>query len=190
VNAVVTKPLMTAEELLALPEDGVDRWLIRGQLREKPMTRRNRFHAKLEARIAQLLGEWLDAQPVPRGEVLSGEAGVTLRRNPDTSVGIDVVYISAQVAGAQSDQSSMIEGVPTLAVEVLSPSDSEEEINEKIMDYLSSGVALVWVVDPHFQTITVYEPARPPVLYNIQQTLSADPHLPGFRVPLARIFQR
>jgi Uma2 family endonuclease len=189
VNAVIAKPLMTAEELLALPEDGVDRWLIRGQLREKSMTRRNRFHARIEAKIAFLLNEWLEQQPHPRGEVLSGEAGVFLRRNPDTLVGIDVVYIPPQLAAAQTDQTSMIEGAPTLAVEVLSPSDQEEETNEKIQAYLSNGVALIWLVDPHFETVTVYETSQPPILCNIRQTLSADPHLPGFRVPVARIFQ-
>jgi Uma2 family endonuclease len=190
VNAVVTKPLMTADELLALPEDGVDRWLIRGQLREKPMTNRNRFHASIEAWIAHLFNAWLERQPAPRGQVLSGEAGVILRRSPDTTVGIDVVYISPQVMAAQTDRSSMIEGVPVLAVEILSPSDQEEETNEKIEDYLECGVPLVWLVDPHFQTITVYEPGKPPMLYNVEQTISADPHLPGFRVPLARVFQR
>jgi hypothetical protein len=38
--------LMTTEELLAIPEDGTDRWLIAGELRERPMTRRNRFHSR------------------------------------------------------------------------------------------------------------------------------------------------
>jgi Uma2 family endonuclease len=189
-HVAVTKPRMTAEELLALPEDGIDRWLIRGQLREKPMTKRNRFHARLEARIAHLLSAWLDSQPQPRGEVLSGEAGVILRRDPDTTVGIDVVYVSAQLAAAQTSETSMIEGVPTLAVEVSSPSDQEEETNEKIEDYLECGVPLVWLVDPHFQTITVYETGKPPMLYNIEQTISAEPHLPGFRVPMTHIFQR
>jgi len=46
---------MTTEELLALPEDGVDRYLIRGLLREKPMTKRNRWHTRVEARIVYLL---------------------------------------------------------------------------------------------------------------------------------------
>ena len=38
--------LVTAEELLAMPENGVDRWLIRGKVKEKPMTVRNRFHSR------------------------------------------------------------------------------------------------------------------------------------------------
>ena len=36
----VASPLMTVEEFLALPDDGVDRVLIRGELRERPMTTR------------------------------------------------------------------------------------------------------------------------------------------------------
>jgi hypothetical protein len=52
---------MTTEELLALPENGTDRWLIRGQLRERPVTVRNHTHSLVMARVAQLLGNWLDA---------------------------------------------------------------------------------------------------------------------------------
>jgi hypothetical protein len=88
--------VMTTEELLGLPQDGVDRWLIRGQLREKPMAVRNRWHSRIMIRVGKLLDNWLDQQPAPRGSVLGGEAGVRLRRNPDTTVGIDVVYVSAE----------------------------------------------------------------------------------------------
>src|SRR5947209_20626188 len=87
--------LMTTEELLAMPDDGVERWLIRGELREKreevggkPMTIRNRFHSRLTTRVAKFLDNWLDKQPKPRGAVLSGEAGVRLRHDPDTVVGL------------------------------------------------------------------------------------------------------
>jgi hypothetical protein len=89
---------MNTEDMLALPEDGIDRGLIRGQLREKPLTKRTRTHSRIEAKLAYLLGAWLEKQPAPRGEILCGEAGCRLRRNPDSTVGIDVVYISAEVA--------------------------------------------------------------------------------------------
>ncbi len=39
------------------------------------------------------------------------------------------------------------------------------------------------------ETVRVYQPAAPPVLYN-KQELSGDPHLPGFRVPVAALFGR
>jgi hypothetical protein len=67
--------LMTADEFLALPNDGVERWLVRGEVREFGMMVRNRWHSRVEARVVQSLLNWLDLQPLPRGAVYSGEAG-------------------------------------------------------------------------------------------------------------------
>jgi Uma2 family endonuclease len=185
-----TAVVMSTDELLALPDDGVERWLIRGQLREKPMTVRNREHSRIMIRVGQLLGNWLDRQPVPQGEVLGGEAGCRLRRDPDTTVGIDIAYVGPELAAQQSEETTLIDGVPILAVEILSPSDTQEAIHEKVDDYLSAGVRLVWVVNPHDRTVRVYQPDAESQLLNIIQELSGDPHLPRFCTPVARIFER
>ncbi len=187
--------LMTTEELLALPDDGVDRWLIRGQLREKrpqpggpPMTVRNRTHSRIMVRVSKFLDNWLDQQPEPRGRVLCGEAGVKLPRDPQTTVGIDVAYVSAEVMARQSDDTTLIDGVPILAVEILSPSDTQEEIDEKLDDYRAAGIPLVWVIDPHDRTVTIYRPDAELEVVNVTQELSGEPHLPGFRVAVAQLF--
>ena len=79
-NAPIAPPhLMTAEEFLALPDDGVERWLIRGQLREKrpetiEMTYSNSTHSWIEANIVYWLKQWQRQQAPPRGRVLCGEA--------------------------------------------------------------------------------------------------------------------
>ena len=104
--ATASPPLMTTEELIAMPDDGVERWLIRGRLRESredPTTKRNRFHSRVMARVAHLLEAWLEKQPNPRGEVFCGEAGVRLRNDPDTTVGVHVVYVTADVLARQTD---------------------------------------------------------------------------------------
>src|ERR687890_471834 len=118
----VRPELMTTEQLLALPDDGKERWLIRGELREKEMTRRNRGHSRAEGKIAYLLHKWMDTLSGPRGEVLVGEAGVRLRRNPDTTVGVDVAYVSPQTADADPHENRFLEGIPVLVVEILSAS--------------------------------------------------------------------
>jgi Uma2 family endonuclease len=59
---------------------------------------------------------------------------------------------------------------------------------EKVHAYLDAGVPLVWEVSPFHKTVTVFRPDGPPVLFNIQQELTAEPHLPGFRVPVAEVF--
>ncbi|MGL4552123.1 MAG: Uma2 family endonuclease [Gemmataceae bacterium] len=187
--------LMTTEELLAMPDDGVERWLVRGQLREakpdadgNPVTVRNRDHSFLMTRVARFLDAWLDTQPEPRGVVVCGEAGLRLRQTHESTVGVDVAYISAAVAARRTADTSLIDGAPVLAAEILSPSDTVEDINEKIDEYLTAGTALVWVIDPHRRTVTVHRPGHEPELVNVRQELSAEPELPGFRVAAARLF--
>jgi len=179
---------MTTEEILALPSNGIERWLIQGQLREKPMTVRNRWHSRIMVRVAYLLEAWLVQQPEPRGSVLCGEAGCRLRRDPDTTVGIDVVYISSELAARESMDTSLIDGVPVLVVEILSPSDTQEQVDEKIDGYLEAGVALVWVIDPHDRTVTIYRPSQEPELFNALRELTGDPYLPGFHIAIADLF--
>jgi Uma2 family endonuclease len=180
---------MTTEELLALPDDGMERWLIAGELRERPMTVRNRFHNRTMICVGKFLDNWLDEQPQPRGQVLGGEAGVRLSRDPETMVGIDVVYISADVVVRQTEETTLIDGIPTLAVEILSPNDTVEEIHEKITIYQTAGVPLIWIINPYDRTVMMYRPNREPVSFNAEQELSGEAHLPGFLVPVAHLFE-
>lgn len=188
-SAVAAERLMTTEEFLALPDDGTDRMLIRGRLWEKTMTRRNRRHGRSEGKVAYFLWDWLLRQPEPRGEVLDGEAGFRLRRNPDTTVGLDVAYISAELAAATPEEARLVEGIPILAVEILSPSNTQEEVMAKVQDYLAVGLPVTWVLEPVFRTVTLYRPGQEPELLNAQQVLVGDPHLPGLRIPVAELFR-
>lgn len=190
------KRVWTTEELLAMPDDGVERWLIRGRLYEKhpdqeytDMTKRNRFHSITEGRVARVLGAWLLTQPEPRGEVVCGEVGFILQREPDSTVGTDAAVISAEMADATPDGTTMFDGVPLLAVEIRSHYDTEGEMVDKVQDYLAAGTPVVWVISPAFRTVTVYRPDAEPVLFNRTQTLTADPHLPGFSCPVADLFR-
>jgi Uma2 family endonuclease len=194
--AVATPPPATAKaratlaDLLALPDDGTERWLLHGEIVEVGMTIRNRTHARVETRVGQAIANWIDAQPAPRGAVFSGEAGVRLCDDPEVVVGVDVVYLAPEVAAtALADATTtIIAAVPTLAVEILSPSDTVEHLQTKIDTYRDAGVALVWVLDPHFRTVTVYRPTGEPVMLNASQELDGGTDLPGFRVPVARLF--
>jgi Uma2 family endonuclease len=181
--------VITTDDLLAIPEDGLERELIQGQLRERPMTRRSWAHSMVTAFLVYWLEAWVRTQPKPRGQVVAGEAGFRLRRNPDTTVVIDIAYVSAELAAATPPNARLVDGVPILAIEILSPSDKQEEITDKVREYLDAGVRLVWVVDPVFRTIEVFRPDAEPELFNIQRELTAEPHLPGFRVAVAEVFE-
>lgn len=180
---------LTMEEMLKLPENGTDRELIRGKLREKPVTKRNKWHSSTEARIAYHLGQWLEGQNQPGSHVTSGEAGFRLRKNPDTVVGIDVAYVSAEVVKNTPKSMPYFEGPPVLAVEILSPSDTHKDVSEKINLYREAGVALIWIVNPDLQTVQVLRAGVEPELFNVRQELSGEPDLPGFRVQVSEIFR-
>lgn len=182
-----TAKRMTVEEFLSLPEDGVRRSLIRGVVREEGMTIRNRFHSEVMAELAFRLRLWLESQPKPRGAVLTGEAG--LRLAADVLVGVDVVYVPHELLASQPASATIIEGVPPLIVEILSPSDTNESLHDKIDAYLRAGVSLVWIIDPRDHTVTIYRPGHRPSMVNADEQLTAEAVLPGFSVAVADLFR-
>jgi Uma2 family endonuclease len=181
--------VMTSEEFFALPDDDdVERWLIDGELRERPMTKRNPDHSSAMVNIGALLWAWVRAQPKPRGRVYSGEVYFRLRRNPDTNVGIDVAYASDELAARTPRGVKFVDGPPVLAVEILFPHDTDDDLNRKIRSYLDSGVKLVWLIDPFLSSVTVCRSDALPQMFNAEQELSGESYLPGFRVSVAEIF--
>ena len=181
-----------AEEFLALPNDSVERWLIRGEPRENRRgdgERRTPDHAAAMFNVAGVIGGWLHDQPVPRGKAYAGGALCKLRRDNETLVGIDVAYVSKELRAATPKGSKVVSGVPILAVEILSPSDTHSDVTEKVQEYLDVGVAQVWVVDPDFETVSVYRPHAEPLSFNKKQELVGEPELPRFRVRVAELFE-
>lgn len=189
-TTATAKRRMTEAEFLALPDDGVRRWLIDGEVREYGMTVRNRDHSRVMMRVGQLLGNWLDGQPTPRGELVGGEAGFRMPGNPPEVVGIDVAYVDADLASQSSQATTLFDGVPILAVEVLSPSDTQDWIRERVASLLNGGVKVVWIVDPEDETVRVRRKGVPAKALDTTQELTAEPELPGFRVPVASLFSR
>jgi Uma2 family endonuclease len=188
--ATATLPMTTAD-LLAIPDDGKRRWLIRGELREQDVTIRNRFHSGTMANIATELNNWRRTLKTPRGQVVCGEAGVRLPGKDDeedTTLGVDVAYVPPEVMVRQSDDSTIIEGVPSLVVEILSPSDKIEEIDEMIEEYLEAGTPLLWVVSPSWRNVTIYQSGRDATFVNDKQEIDGGDVLPGFRCPVERFF--
>ena len=186
--ATINGKRWTTKELLDLPDDGKDRWLIRGNIWEAEMTKRNRLHSRTMARVAALLDRWVETQPEPRGEVCCGEAGFIIRRNPDSTVGIDVAYVDPKVTSVEFGSTTLYDGIPTVAVEILSPHNTDAEVVEKVQDYLACGIPHVWVLQPVLRTVTIYRPGQPPAMASGDQPVTAEPHLPGFKAAAKSFF--
>lgn len=182
---------VTLEEFLRFEADapeGLTLELIDGELVEKPMTVRRPSHTRASARITQALLNWLDRQTDVVGTVDVGEVRCRLQPDPGTIVGIDIGFWEGVEFADLPASVSLYDGPPVVAIEVLSPSDTHEDVTDKLLLYLSSGVSQVWIVDPDLETVTVHRPDADPQFFSSRQTLTAEPELAGFSVPVAQLF--
>jgi Uma2 family endonuclease len=175
--------LLTLAEFEALPEeDGYRLELSRGRLvREPPPGAR---HGWLVGKLFHALDA--HAREHALGVVLN-QSGFLLSVDPPTVRDPDLAFLTA-ASIPREIQPGFWRLSPDLAVEVLSPSNSAIEIHEKILDYLVAGTRLVWVVDPHNETVVVHGPDRGSRTLARGDVLSSDDVLPGFRLPLAELF--
>ncbi len=78
---------------------------------------------------------------------------------------------------------------PDLAVEVVSPTDEAEKLEEKLDEYLRAGVRLVWAVYIPTRNVWAYRPDGTARLYRADADLPGDDVLPGFAVRVAELFE-
>lgn len=174
---------ITAEQLLAMPNDQ-RRELVKGELRT--MAPAGFDHGAIIMRLARLMANHVEAHQL--GVVVGAETGFKLARNPDTVRGADIGFVSKARIPAKGLPKGFWEGAPDLAVEVVSPGDRIDEVEEKVDDYLSAGAKVVWVVNPFRRTVTVYHSGETPVPRGEKETLEGGDVLPGFSCNVTRIF--
>ena len=73
-------------------------------------------------------------------------------------------------------------------VEVLSPADDVNAVIAKVTEFLDCGVPRVWLVDPESRLVTVYRSLSDTRRLSAEDTTSGGGVLPGFRSPVARLF--
>jgi Uma2 family endonuclease len=79
--------------------------------------------------------------------------------------------------------------VPDLVVEVISPRDRAIRVNTKLNEWIGAGVPLIWLVYPEDRQVRAFYSGGSVQTYNVADTLTGDPVLPGFAVPVAELFR-
>jgi Uma2 family endonuclease len=182
---VTTASLLTAEEYVALPDDGQPSELVRGNIfmMVPPAPR----HGEICAQIVYLLRQHLDAHS--SGRVLSNDSCVVTERNPDTVRGADVAFYSYQRVPRGPLPLGLLPIAPDLVFEVLSPTDRWSEVHVKVAEYLHAGVRAVCVLDDSARSIHVFYADRPSQVLAASEELTLPDVLGDFRTPVARFFE-
>jgi Uma2 family endonuclease len=76
---------------------------------------------------------------------------------------------------------------PDFVVEILSPSDSLSQLQDKMREYIANGVRLAWLIDPRDRQVEIYRPGREPEILTCPESLSGEEVLTGFVLNLTGI---
>jgi Uma2 family endonuclease len=157
--------------------------LVDGTLVEKPV---GYLEALIAMRIGARLTAWADEHDA--GAVTGADS--TLRMTTGQVRLPDVSFFSKDRL-AKIPVTPVLALAPDLAVEVLSATNTTAEMRQKRGEYFQSGTTLVWIVDPADRSVSVYRSAQPDVAERVDAvgTLTGDPVLPGFKLPVGDIFR-
>lgn len=177
--------IWTDAEFMALPDDGHHYEIVNGELIDMGNS------GALHGYVCSLLLAALINYIVPKklGVILDSSTAFKMKngnkRSPDIAF-----FTKERLQGMKILPSGYLEGAPDLVVEVLSPGNTVEEIEEKLSEYFENGSRLVWVVSPTQHYILVYRSAKEPDrLLKMQDNLSGEEVIPGFELAIADLFQ-
>jgi len=178
---VGTTTKLTFEEFQKLPErEGVIYELDNGELLMEPSPAVR--HNLIRQRIAMKLMEFVESKHL--GIVLEE---MDFRLAPDTVRNPDVAFVSAAHVKRIDLDCSPVEGAPILAVEVISPSNTAEDMVKKTQQYLRAGCQIVWIVYPSLRLAEVHSPSGTRQIGE-PELLEAKELLPRFSLSLSYVF--
>ena len=176
---------MTVEEFLAHPTPEGKAELVRGELRVTPPA--GSPHGVAGFNLALLLGNHVKAHGL--GRVFGDGFGYELVSLPRTVRVPDGSFVRAERLPADGVRPGLLKLAPDLAIEVLSPSETASDLQEKLDDYRAAGTPLVWVVDPARRTVMVIPGDAPIRWLHEGETLDGGKVILGFSCPVSEIFE-
>lgn len=177
--------LITAEEFAAMTGIEEPAELVRGRVVVSEF--HGFLHGHVCASIACALLSHLSVNDLGQGVV---GCGVMTRRDPDSVRGPDVAFYSYDRVPRGKVPVGWPQLPPELVFEVLSPDDRWKDIIDKTAEYLTVGVSIVCIVDPHARTIHAFRPDEPVAVFGADDHMNFAPALPGWNVQVRRFFER
>lgn len=180
----------TADDMLELPlPDGVLGFeFVDGQ--PVPVMPASQVHGRLIVQVSSLLHTYVEAAGIA-GEVFSDSGFVLdLARDRERMRGPDVSFVADAKLRTQPDPERLFRCVPDLAIEIDLASGRKKGGQQRIVDYLEAGVPLVWSIDPRTRSASVHRQDGTVEHVDEDGVLDGEAIVPGFRLPLAALFQR
>ncbi len=179
---------MTVADLLDWPEDDGYRYeVVEGVLVRLAGSRPKAV--RITDRLYRRLGDYVEAHDLGATTPPDGVYDFEHTGQPNTGLLPDIgFYYGFRESLVQDDQPYPF--APDLAVEVASPSQDHDAMDNKARRYLRGGTGLVWVVWPQEETVDMWRPGdvTPSSTLTVADGLNGESVVPGFTYPVARLF--
>ncbi|UBF29273.1 Uma2 family endonuclease [Kovacikia minuta CCNUW1] len=176
------KKIWTDEEFMALP--GSERYeLVNGELLD--MGNSGMEHGEIGSFLGGSLSLYVRSRKL--GVVCDSSTAFTMKSGNKRSPAISFV-VRERLQGRKRLPKGFFEGSPDLAVEILSPNNTVEEIHTKIVEYFENQTRLVWVIHPDEKYVLVYHSPEPDRLLRLDDQLEGETVIPGFSLPVRELF--
>ena len=186
VEPAALQKVWTEEELQSLPADGFMHELVQGELVISP--KNNPFHGDICVDLSTAMKNFVKARRL--GAVWDSSTGFWMNnrncRAPDISF---IPKARLQKLGIKRTSRKFFPGAPDLAIEVLSPSNTRKEINERLEDFFASGTQIAWLIDPETESVEICHSVTQRQNLGLGTELDGEHLLPGFRYPIAELFK-
>ena len=183
-----TTKLMTAEELLEMPDDGFRYELVRGELVRRQYA--GMRYAGATSNILFCMYKYVKEEAL--GMIYPPETGFQIETDPDHVRAPSVAFVSPErmklVENDDPGQDRYFPCAPNLAIEVVIPSDTYYYIEDKVADWFDTGAHGVIVVNADLHTVRVHRSLKETVHLAQSDTLDGGDVVPGWRMPVADIF--
>ncbi|MDX2040864.1 MAG: Uma2 family endonuclease [Acidobacteriota bacterium] len=171
---------MTATAKMAFDDD-LDYEIVDG---EKEVKMAGAKHGEICAQVTGELFGYLKANKV--GKLYSSNTTFQIGANERMP---DIAFVSAARIPEEGTPATKWEIPPDLAIEVISPNDVWEKVNEKVREYFAAGVQQVWLVSQLQQQVMIYDSPTQIRIVTPDEDLTGEVLLPGFKCRVADFFQ-
>lgn len=180
-----TAMIMTVEEFLEHPTPEGKAELVRGELRVTPPA--GGPHGAAGSNLLFMLTAYVRQHAL--GRAFGDGVGYQLLRLPHTVRVPDASYVRADRLPEEGIGPGLLKLAPDLAVEVLSPSETASDLEEKLDDFTVAGTPLIWVIDPIRRTVRVIDRSAPVQWLREGDSLYGGNVVPGFSCAVTDIFE-
>ncbi|MEX2171847.1 MAG: Uma2 family endonuclease [Pirellulales bacterium] len=183
-TTATTTALLTADEFFDFSAAEGRFELIDGEVRT--MTPGGGEHGAVGFDVGLLVGTFVKKHQL--GRMFTAETGFLIGRDPDTVQAPDLAFVRKERIAVLGVPVKYFPEAPALVVEVVSPSDTVDKVDAKMLRWLHAGVELGWVCRPRARSVTVYRVLDDIRVLTENDVLDGAPVLPGYTCRVGDFF--